>query len=270
MKRIALALAFCGAFTAQATEDTNEVATASTPLLIVSNVEEVKAKVRQVVMASENNQLIDPSRQIASYAEAEALAAATEEVEVISVAAKEALDTSMKYLYDNTNKVAKASQTFAMDFAPLTDRANLTAYVVKEETDGIVDYQWVWYSQELALPPNRSVVYEYDGGSATNAVTWMDENPTVQGWNPQGVTVDGWSGCHKCKVNRPTFAQNIPVITRPNDVFGNANGFGFGSMLVTIDGIATYTGYVTNTVNSVVAYFDNGVLKELVPLEETE
>lgn len=270
MKRIALILALCGFFSAQADEDTNNVATASAPLLIVSNEVETKAKVNQVVMATEKNELIDPSKQIASFAEAEALKAATVEVEVISKAAKESLDTSMQYLYGNTNKVAKASQMFAMDFAPLTDRENLTAYVVKEETDGLTDYQYVWYSQELTLPPNRSVVYTYDGGSVTNPVTWVDANPVTKGWNPQGVTIDGWKGCHKCKVNRPTFAQNVPVITRPNDIFGGANGFGFGSMLVTVDGFATYTGYVTNRVHSVVAYFDNGAFKELKPLEDNK
>lgn len=235
--------------------------TAMTNTLIVSDTAEHLAYIRQPVLASADNKLIDASGKLVSFAEAVELEVATEEVKTISEAARISLTNSLAYLYSYTNQVAKNSQSFAIAFAPEADPENLMAYVVDESTDGVTDVQWVWYSQELDLAPNRFLVYEYFGGAVTNAVTWAEAG-SPKGWSKEGVTVKGWSGCHRCTCKRPVFAQRVPCLTRANDTFGGANGFNLGSMQLTVDGTPTVTGYITNSVDGVWAYFDNGVLKE--------
>ncbi|MGN0875884.1 MAG: hypothetical protein ACI4TC_01280 [Kiritimatiellia bacterium] len=260
MKHLATIFAAVLAFAAFADEE-DIAATSVTNLLIVSDTVENLAYVRQPVLATADNQLIDASGKLVSFAEAVELEVATEEVKTISEAARVSLTNSLQYLYSNTNRVAKYSQSFAIAFAPESAPDNLQAYVVDESTDGITDVQWVWYSHELDLPPNRFVVYEYFGGSVTNAVTWAEAG-TPKGWSKEGTTRKGWNGCHRCTVTRPVFAQGVTCLTKANDTFGGANGFNIGSMQLTVNGQPTVTGYITNRVDCVWAYFDNGVLKE--------
>ena len=158
-----------------------------------------------------------------------------------------------------TNAIA-----LALVVMPETSRTNLTAYVVKTETTGIVDTQWVWYNRQIDLAPNRYVVYETHDRAATNKVTWIDWQTT------HTVTHKGrtWQGCHKCTVTRPVWAQGESCLDLPNDKLGGPAGFDFGDILLTMGGAPLYTGFVTNGVTGAVLYFDNGFCKGS-PTEET-
>jgi hypothetical protein len=141
--------------------------------------------------------------------------------------------------------------------APETSRTNLTAYVVKTTTAGVVDTQWVWYNRQIDLAPNRYVVYETYDRATTNKAEWVDWTNAVT------VVKNGrtWEGCHVCTVARPTWAQGGACLDLPNETFGGPLGFDFGDLLLTSGGEPLYTGFVTNGATGAVLYFDNGLCK---------
>jgi hypothetical protein len=53
--------------------------------------------------------------------------------------------------------------------------------------------------------------------------------------------------------------RNIRALTYRHEKFGGLNGFDFGSALVTVDGVPTFTGSVTNQVTGEVLDFRNGI-----------
>ena len=145
----------------------------------------------------------------------------------------------------------------ALIVRPETTRTNLTFYVVKTETDGHTDTQWVWCNWDLAMAPNRFVVYETFGKCATNKFNWTD-------WNAKmNVTVNGrtWQGCRKGTVTRPDWARGESCLDLPNDRLGGPQGFDFGDLTITVGGRTPFTGFVTNNVSGEVMYFDQGFYK---------
>ena len=135
------------------------------------------------------------------------------EVAAANVAADGAADMAESAHGSMTNQVrrldvaAASASTNALALAlvvrPETSRTNLTFYVVKTETDGYVDTQWVWCNWAIDFPPNRFVVYQGFGQCVTNKFTWTDWSAATN------VTVNGrtWQGCHRGTVTRPDWAR---------------------------------------------------------------
>ena len=172
-------------------------------------------------------------------------------------AANAAMVEALQTLDGAREDAATNAVALALVLVPETSRTNLTAYVVKTETDGVTDTQWVWFNRKIDLEPNRYVVYQTHDRAATNKVTWAN-------WtNAVSVTQNGrtWQGCHVCTVTRPTWVQGAPCLDLPNDRLGGADGFDFGDLLLTMGGQPLYTGLVTNGVTGAVLYFDNGFCK---------
>lgn len=219
---------------------------------------------RQPVMVSEDGELIDDSKTIISAAETAAVDAASEEVTSIAEAATAAAGAVGGQLTEAAGDMAQYCKSFALAFAPETDRDNLTGYVVKETTAGGVDTQWVWYNRQLPLAPVRWV--EYQGDYITNAVkvAWTS-------WSAAGetVTIGGrtWTGCHKCTIIRPAWARDVPCVTLPNEIFGSENGFELGDANLTLDSEVPYTGEVRREDIGIVEYWNNGILFERKPIE---
>ena len=228
-----------------------------TNIVIVSETVEELAWRRQVVMQDGEGRIFNDSGKVGSAAETAAAGEAAEHAAEISDAANVAMTNALQMLKDASASAATNAIGLALVVLPETSRTNLTAYVVKTETDGTTDTQWVWFNRQIDLEPNRFVVYETYDRAATNKVTWTDWTNAVT------VTHNGrtWEGCHVCTVARPAWAQGVACLDLPNETFGGSGGFDFGDLLLTMEGAPLYTGFVTNGVTGAVLYFDNGFCK---------
>lgn len=230
-------------------------ASSSTNVVITSEAIEEPAWERQVVMKDNaTGEIFNDDGKVGSAAESAAALAIAIHAAEISDAAHEAVLDSLSVLDDAASHAATNAIGLALAVYPEISRTNLTAYVVKTETDGTNDTQYVWYNRRLDLEPSRFLVYESFGYAATNKVTWLNWTNTVT------VVKNGrtWEGCHVCTVARPSWAVGSACLDLPNDRLGGASGFDFGDMLLTMDGEPLYTGFVTNGITGAVLYFDNG------------
>ena len=231
---------------------------AATNRIYISAVVEEPAWKRQVVMKSgATGKIFNDSGAVGDAAEAAASGEAAERAAEIGDAANAAMADALRVLSDAGANAATNAIGFAVVVPPETSRTNLTAYVVKTETDGVTDTQWVWWNRKIDLAPTRFVVYQTHDRASTNKVTWTDWTNAVT------VTHNGrtWEGCHVCTVTRPTWAQGVTCLDLPNDRLGGPTGFDFGDLLLTVGGVPAYTGFVTNNVTGEVLYFDNGFCK---------
>jgi hypothetical protein len=230
-----------------------------TNINIVSDSVESRAWTRQAVMVSPSDRVMDLSGAIVAAADAAVQSNEAERVAAVSDAAIEGMKSAFGALYAVTGNVPDVAYHVALAIAPIGSERSLTGFVVKEETDGVTDTQWVWYSHALAAPPVRHVEYTTPNGVFNQSVAWIN-------WNADGETlvVDGrtWKGCHKCTIPRPVSARNLPALTRQNEIFGGLNGFDFGSAVVTVGGKPAFTGTVSNDVTGATLRFDNGILQK--------
>lgn len=214
---------------------------------------------RDVVMVDGDGKISGDGGVVGEKASTDAIDEVASNAYTIAEAANDAMTTAMDYLYSKTNQMAQYCVMTALHIAPETVNSNITGYVVKTETNGSLDHQWVWYDRVLGLKPIRYVTYKYFGGTANVKATWVN-------WTTNGVdlVIDGktWSGCHECTVERPAFAVGETCLDLPNEEWGGPNGITWGGMALVWEGTNTYyTGYVTNGITQDVIYFENGFLK---------
>lgn len=226
----------------------------ATNIVITSEVIEEPAWKRQVVMQSADGTTLNDSGKVGSAARVAAAGEAAEHAGEISDAAGVAMTNALRVLDEASEHAATNAIALALVAAPETSRTNLTAFVVKTETDGVTDTQWVWFNRRIDLAPNRYVVYETYGLAVTNKAVWTDWTNAVT------VVKHGrtWEGCHVCTVTRPVWARGESCLDLPNETFGGPTGFDFGDLLLTSGGQQLYTGFVTNGATGAVLYFDNG------------
>lgn len=259
MRAVFNLLAVCLSFAALATNGVETVAAVKTNLVIRSDTVESLGWTRQTVMVAPSNRVMDPSGKLVEAADVAVLSNEAERVAAVSDAAVEGMRSAFSALYAVTGSIPDVAYHVALTLPPGDAPASLLGYVVKEETSGLIDTQWVWYSQRLAAPPVRRVEYTTPSGVFSQPVTWID-------WQNDGETVTAngrtWEGCHKCEVARPVVARDLPALSRKNEIFGGASGFDFGAAIVTVGGKAAFTGVITNELTGEVLKFDNGVLKK--------
>ena len=230
----------------------------ATNIVITSETIEEPAWKRQVVMKNgATGEIMNDSGVVGSAAESAAAGEAAERATEIGEAANVAMTNALRTLTTAQKNAATNAIALALVIMPETSRTNLTAYVVKTETDGVTDTQLVWYNRQIYLEPNRYVVYETHDRATTNKVTWVNWTNAVT------VVHNGrtWEGCHVCTIVRPAWAQGVTCLDLPNETFGGPGGFDFGDLLVTVGGDPSYTGIVSNGVTGAVLYFDNGFCK---------
>jgi len=232
----------------------------STNVVLISEVRTENAWRRDVVMVDGEGNIIGDGGVVGEKASTVAIDEAASNAYHISVAAKDAMDLSMQKLYTATQHMAQSCVGFAIAIAPESVRSNLTSFVVKSESNGYTDTQWVWYNRSIAMKPIRYVRYSrYD----------LEENVKCewQNWTTNGVTITHngrtWNGVHVCTVQRPLFAVGWPCVDLPNETLGGDNGIDFGDMVLRRNGVDYYTGFVTNGITHEVIYFDNGFMKPL-------
>ena len=230
----------------------------SSSLVYNSSVVTNKAWRRDVVMRHEpTGTIYNDSKKVGSAAELSAATATAEAAADLAEAANTSMTNQLKRLDDAASTASTNCLALALVVRPETSRTNLTFYVVKTETDGVTDTQWVWCNWSLSFAPNRFVVYQTFGQCVTNKFSWTDWSQTTN------VTVNGrtWYGCHKGTVTRPEWARGGSCLDLPNDRLGGPQGFDFGDCTITIGGRTPYTGFVTNNITGEVLYFDQGINK---------
>lgn len=230
-------------------------ASAGTNRVYVSETITEPAWKRQVVMRHEpDGKIFNDNGAVGDAAEAAAAGQAADSAAEIAEAAHDSMTNQVRRLNEAAATASTNALAISLIFRPETSRTNLTFYVVKTETDGIVDTQWVWCNWSIDFPPNRFVVYQTFGQCSTNKFEWDEWSASTN------ITVNGrtWQGCHKGHVTRPTWAQSRSCLDLPNDRLGGANGFDFGDLTITINGRTPYTGFVTNGITGEVLYFDKG------------
>ena len=259
MKAVFYLLVTCLQFAVYATNGVETATAGKTNLVIKSDTVESLGWTRQAVMVTQSNRVMDPSGKLVEAADVAVLSNEAERVSAVSDAAVAGMRSAFLALYAVTGNVPDIAYHTAITIPPQESPRSLMGYVVKEETDGVTDTQWVWYSERLAAAPVRHVEYTTPAGTFSQSAKWS-------AWNADGetLTVNGrtWKGCHKCTIPRPESAKNLPALSRRNEIFGGANGFDFGAAIVTVGGKGTFTGEVTNDVTGVVLRFDNGILKK--------
>lgn len=218
---------------------------------------------RDVVTVDQLGQIHGDGGKVAQTAETEAVNEVAEHCAEISDSANSSMVASMNMVYAKTNNMATAGIGIALAFRPETDDPNVRGYVVLSEYDPLTqkDIQWVHYNVELSLPPNRTVTYETYNNSTKVKCVWDK-------WDAAGtnMVVSGlaWQGLHRCTVARPAWCLGKSCLDLPNEEWGGEGGMDWGDMVLTHDnGVAYFTGYVTNGITHEVAYFDNGFFKEI-------
>jgi hypothetical protein len=264
MKRIAGALAFVAllflvlVLCSKVVRADEPETTAVTNVWLVSDSTNAHAWTRQAVMAKEDNTIIDPSGAFVATAEAAAQASAAEKVTELSQAAIEGMRSAIGGLEAVTNQVPPTAYHVSIALPPPDSPQSLMGFVVKEETDGATDTQWVWYSHRLDRKPIRRVVYRTAGGDISQNAEWVN-------WDVDGEMVSAygrtWQRCHKCTIIRPKAAQGISAVTRQNEVFGGASGFDFGSVIVTVGGRPGITTNLTDAATGATLHIVNGFIK---------
>lgn len=227
----------------------------STVLTYNSTVITNKAWERKVVMVNDaTGEIFNDDGQVGRKAQVDAANVAADNASELSDAAEASVQVQLDRLDAAASQTATNSIGLALVYPPETDRTNLTFYVVKTETDGITDTQWVWCNWDLSMSPSRFVVYETYGYCSTNKFTWTD-------WSVKtNITVNGvtWTGCKKGTVTRPEWARGKSCLDIRNDVLGGVNGFDFGDLTLTVSGATPFTGFVTNGITNEVLYFNQG------------
>ena len=225
---------------------------------LISNSANVKAWTRQAVMVKPDNKIIDYSETFVDTATAAAQSNTVDKIAGLSDAAKAGMDEAIDGLEAVTNQVPPNAYHVAVSIPPPTAPASLMGFIVKQETDGTTDTQWVWYSHRLTRKPVRRVVYKTPTGEFSQNVTW-------ETWKADGETIKAygrtWQGCHKCTIPRPKAAQGISAVTRLNEVFGGSSGFDFGGILVMVGGRAAITTNLVNAATGETMRIDNGFIK---------
>ena len=158
-----------------------------------SNVVTNKGWERSVVMRHEpTGTVYNDGGTVGSKAEIAAANAAADSAADTAQAANDSMNVQLSRLNDASGGASTNAIGLALVVRPETTRTNLTFFVVKTETDGVIDTQYLWCNWNIVLPPNRFVVYQGFGQCTTNKMKFAQWTNTVT------VTQNGrtWNGCH--------------------------------------------------------------------------
>ena len=240
-------------------------AAAKTNVTVVSNYEILRARKLFPLMKDEEGEFVNDGGIVGDKISTDAIDQVAEAAAEMAEAANTAMTNALQYVYEAMKDMARDSVGIAMAFAPEGEPSNLTVYVAHEYTNGTNDTFFVWFSEELALAPNLFMAYEYYGGCVTQKMNW------TRGWNTVTNIVDNrgrtWEGCHIGVVERPTWAINVTHITEPNIPIGGPAGMNWGGITIldADDGEPYFTGLVTNDIDNLVMYIEDGAIKGIGP-----
>lgn len=249
------------------TEDEDETSTTTNT---VSNIETSLGWKRYHVLGEAGGTLKDKSGKIADYLTGQTMTAAAAYAGELAEAAHEGMTNALQRLYAVTNNLSRFEGRIYIAgdlMADQTERTNLWCYIAAEAYSEGKDIYHVWFSRELPSKPVMTFRYRTELG--TEDVTGIWEN-----WNSP-VSTNGFEGCRKIVVERPSFVGRVTMRTDSYPKFGleSQGGFDFakGAFYLTTDENTVtnlpWTGVWTNSANKVFQW-NNGIFCGEV--EETE
>lgn len=220
MRRLAIiTLCFTAAFVMA---DTNKVSGVTN---LVSNVQTAPRWERWHVLGKDGGTLLDKSGTIADYASGRAAEAAAAPLPEIAEGAHEGLTNALSMLYAATNHIHDFTERIyiAGDLQPDdTEVTNFYAFVAAESYANGVDTFWIWFSRALTSAPTMKWRY------STSLGEYWIEGEFEQPWDTAAVTTNGFEGCHRCDVQRPSQIGNITMRANAYPRLGSpADGFDF-------------------------------------------
>lgn len=251
----------------------------------VSNVHTNYSWRKDIITETEDANLKDRQRVLATVAGAAAQEATVEGVGRLATAWKNGFSNGVESLSASLSNVPRTGRFIGLKFPliPQTSR-KFDIYVASNYYNSATheDILFVHFSQSFTNQPSMVVPYVWESGMTTQrvAATWTKPGTSDHWTNTYDIVhlrqndSDIHYTCHKLHVARPAGLWGVPCNLNPHGVWGGPDGINFGSYLLTVvdgnDSFPTYTGEVTNQTAGVVAVFDNGALKEIVPIEEEE
>lgn len=175
---------------------------------IASNVQTARRWERWHVLGEEGGTLRDKSGSIADYATGVATEAAAAYLPEIVDGAHEGLTNALASLYAVTNHIGDFTERIyiAGDLQPDdTEATNFYAFVAAESYSGGTDTFWVWFSRELTSAPTMKWRY------STSLGEYWVEGEFEQPWDTSAATINGFEGCHRCDVQRPSAVMGITM-----------------------------------------------------------
>ena len=233
---------------------------AMTSMAQTSNVETVKAWVREPVMADlQTGELRDTSGQIADGQRLAAVDAAIEASTNLVVASNTGLTNALARLYAVTNRVSQFEGRIyiAADMDVEEGYSNIWITTGREwiDTEGAVNY-WINSNYELATCPRT--LWDFDV-SPTLVITAEGE-PQNEG---NVVTNINGIAYYHVKVPRPSGVGNVVIRTHKHLKFGHSSTpLDLASSGMTINSAELYTGIIAETNNNrvVTRTYSSGLL----------
>lgn len=201
---------------------------------------------KQAIMGDSRGKVIDKSGQVVAFADMTAQRTLATNIQAVSSAALQAVTNSVQALWDVTNQIPTHAHHIYLYLPRGKSPRNLVGEVVASGSSGGTEWQVVEYSQYLSLPPSRHIKFSYL--NITSVVECVWDEP----WDASNLQ-------HRCTFVMPASLRGKMVRTYRHDTIGGENGFDFGSALVTVDGVPTFTGVWTNALNNTIHSFKNGI-----------
>lgn len=237
---------------------------------------------KNVVTETEDGQLRDKARVLASSAQAAAEEETAAGVGRVAVAWRQGFSNGVESLRASLSNVPKTGKFISLKFplVPMTSR-RFDIYVASNSYSSASneDILYIYFGQSFTNAPTMMVPYVWESGFTTNRVagSWTKTGTSDHFTNTYDVVLHRTSSadvhytCHKLYVKRPESLRGIPCNLNPHGKWGGPDGVAFGSYLLTVteEGVTypTFTGPVTNSEAGVVALFDNGAFLGTVPIE---
>ena len=239
-------------------EDDDETSTTTNT---VSNIETSLGWRRYHVIGEAGGTVKDKSGTIADYLTGQTMASTASYAGEIAEAAHEGMTNALDRLYAVTNNMSRFQGKIYIAgdlMADQTERANIWCYIASEAYADGKDIYHVWFSRDLPSQPR--MVFRYRTAIGTEEVSGIWEN-----WN-HPVSTNGFDGCRKIVVERPSFVGRVTMRTDSYPKLGTASqgGFDFAKKvfyLTTDENTVTnlpWTGIWTNSANKVFQW-NNGI-----------
>ena len=275
MRRLALFLLLPLAASAQLGADRGAVIVET-----VSNVKTNWSFGKDIVTETEDGALMDRRRVLVSAADAAAEAETAESVGRISKAWSEGFARGTSELRAAMAGIPTNGILVGLRFplVPQTSR-RFDIYVASNHYDVATgrDELYVYFGQSYTNPPTITVPYVWNSGMTTQRVAgvWTragSNDRYTKVWNVVEQLKDGpvTYPCHRLFVPRPPELRGLSLNLDPHGRWGGPDGVAFGSYLLTVGGLPTYTGVVTNDVDGLIMTIDNGACVGLEPITPTQ
>lgn len=275
MRCVVFIMALFGAFHAVDAQLLSGVKTNKTYISsVVTNKPWVKHIVSELLDGEMGPVLKDKAGAFVSAANLAALGVAVEDSHRVYDAWMEGFQRGCEELHSKIGQSPTSGAFLKLIFPLVPDatRKSVDIFVVSNEYDVAKnrDTMWIYCNRTLPMEPVVEVPYVYESGFTTNRVTGTfspADVPRAHWTNTVTITRFGqtYKDCHVLYAVRPGNLAEYPCRLNRHGKWGRTgDGFEWGMIGVTVDGIPTLTKELTNTVQKKVMVFSNGGLTGII------